>query len=79
MPSCSLGFRWAAKACSAATAAAMGLPFMLQLVSSTSTTPNVFFEAWLAGTRVLLATEPPFSATLTSLVVSTRPFGSLST
>ncbi len=78
-PSCSFGFRWAANAFSAARAAAMGFPLMLQLLSRTSTVPNVFFEVLLAGTSVGSATEPPFSVTLTSLGVSRRLLGSKST
>src|SRR5579875_2371450 len=78
-PSCSFGLRRAAKACSAATAAASGFPRMLQLVSSTSTTPNVLREASLAGTRVVSTTEVPFSVIETSWTVSLRPLGSDST
>ena len=77
--SCSFGLRRATKACSAATAAVIGCPCMLQLVSSTSTTPNVSFEAWLAGTSVGLTTGPPFSFTSTSWIVRRRPLGSEST
>ncbi len=64
-PTCSFLLRWATNACSAAVAAASGLPVVLKLVSRTSTTPNVFGEAWLAGVTVRSTTGPPFSVTWT--------------